>query len=87
MPARAGPPAPPVNCTGHLEKTMGQRIESSFVCEGRYRIHTVEAVGRQPARIIEIEEVDTRERHHGSPKKLRRLLAKLRHSHDDSLSL
>jgi hypothetical protein len=66
---------------------MGQRIQSWFVCDGRYRIHMIEAVGRRPACIIEIEEVDTRERHYGSPNQLRRLLAKLHHSHAEENSL
>lgn len=67
---------------------MGQRIQNSFVCDGRYRIHTIEAVGRWPARIIEIEEVDTRERHHGSPNQLRQLLEKLRQqAEENSLSV
>jgi hypothetical protein len=69
------------------EKNMGQRIESSFVCDGRYRAHRIDAVGRQLARIIEIEEVDTRERHYGSPRHVRQLLTKLCHSDVEENSL
>ncbi len=41
---------------------MAQVIESRFVCDGRYRIQSINAVGRHRARIIEIEDVDRRER-------------------------
>lgn len=60
---------------------MGQRIESSFVSDGRYRVHMIDAVGRRAARIIEIENVDTGERHHGPGNRLQRLLVELCHSH------
>ena len=44
---------------------MAQLIESSFICDGRFRLLTIQAMGRKTGRIIEIEEVDTRERIHG----------------------
>ena len=52
---------------------MGQRIVSWFICDGRFRVHAVNAAGRQSARIIEIEDVDSGERFHGSARKLQRL--------------
>jgi hypothetical protein len=69
------------------KKKMAQRIQTSFVCDGRYRVHMIDAVGGHPARIIEIEEVDTRQRYHGSPSHLRRMLAKLCHSYSDEISV
>jgi hypothetical protein len=52
---------------------MAAAIESWFICNGRYRIHSVKSVGSYPERIIEIEDVDTRERFHGSGADLERL--------------
>ena len=52
---------------------MARAIESWFICDGRYCIHSIKPVGLHPARIIEIEDVDTRERFHGSGGKLERL--------------
>ena len=45
---------------------MARAIESWFICNGRYRIHSVKPVGGHPERIIEIEDVDSRKRFHGS---------------------
>jgi hypothetical protein len=56
-----------------LRKTMAQVIESWFICDGRYRIHSVKPVGGHPERIIEIEDVDSRQRFHGSGADLERL--------------
>lgn len=52
---------------------MAQAIESCFIGDGRYRILWVKTVGRHPQRIIEIEDVDRRERFHGSGADLARL--------------
>ncbi|SEN80564.1 hypothetical protein SAMN02990966_00147 [Rhodospirillales bacterium URHD0017] len=52
---------------------MARAIESWFICDGRYRIHSVKPAGRHPERIIEIEDVDRRERIHGSGPDLERL--------------
>ena len=52
---------------------MALAIDSWFICNGRYRIHSVKAVGHHPERIIEIEDVDSRERFHGSGADLERL--------------
>ena len=56
---------------------MAQVIESRFICDGRYRIQSISAVGRQRGRIIEIEDVDRRERFHGTASKLDRLVLTL----------
>jgi hypothetical protein len=57
---------------------MAQLIESQFICDGRYRIQTIKALGRQRARIIEIEDVDRGVRFHGTALKLERMAARLR---------
>ena len=56
---------------------MAQVIESRFICDGRYRIHSINAVGQRRGRIIEIEDVDRRERFHGTASKLDRLVLRL----------
>jgi hypothetical protein len=56
---------------------MAQLIESRFVCDGRYRIQSINAVGRHRARIIEIEDVDRRQRIHGTASTLDRLVLRL----------
>ena len=56
---------------------MAQTIVSWFICDGRYRVHAINAVGRQSARIIEIEDIDSGERFHGSARKLERLFLML----------
>jgi hypothetical protein len=52
---------------------MARVIQSRFICDGRYRVQSINAVGRHRGRIIEIEDVDRRERFHGSASKLERL--------------
>ena len=52
---------------------MARAIERWFICNGRYRIHSVKPVGGHPERIIEIEDVDSRERFLGSGAELERL--------------
>lgn len=56
---------------------MAQLIDSRFICDGRYRVHSISTVGRRRGRIIEIEDVDRRERFHGTPSKLDRLALRL----------
>ena len=56
---------------------MARVIESRFICDGRYRIQSVNPAGRHRGRIIEIEDVDLRERFHGSASKLDRLVSRL----------
>jgi hypothetical protein len=58
-------------------KVMAQTIVSWFICDGRYRVHAIKAVGRRSARIIEIEDVDSGERFHGSARRLARLFLSL----------
>jgi hypothetical protein len=52
---------------------MARAIERWFICNGRYCIYAVKPVGAHPERIIEIEDVDRRERFHGSGSDLERL--------------
>jgi hypothetical protein len=56
---------------------MAQAITSWLISGGRYRVHAINAVGRRGARIIEIEDVDTGERFHGSARKLQRMFLSL----------
>ena len=56
---------------------MAQQIVSWFVCDGRFRVHAINAVGRRKGRIVEIEEVDTGERFYGSAGRMKRLAEKL----------
>jgi hypothetical protein len=51
---------------------MAQLVVSWFICDGRFRVHAINAVGRRSGRIIEIEDVDSRERFHGSARSLQR---------------
>jgi hypothetical protein len=59
---------------------MAQVVVSWFICDGRFRVHAVNAVGRRSGRIIEIEDIDTGERVHGSARRLERLAQALRSS-------
>jgi hypothetical protein len=47
---------------------------------GRLRVHAIDAIGQQKGRIIEIEDIDTGERVHGSARRLERLVQALRSS-------
>ena len=57
---------------------MAQQIVSWFVCDGRFRVHAINAVGRRKGHIVEVEEVDTGERFYGSARRLKRLVDTLR---------
>ena len=57
---------------------MAQLIVSWFIDDGRFCVHAMNAVGRRKGRIIEVEEVDTGERFHGSARRLDRLVRMLR---------
>jgi hypothetical protein len=59
---------------------MAQLSVSWFICDGRFRVHAINAVGRRSGRIIEIEDIDTGERVHGSSRRLERLVQTLRGS-------
>jgi hypothetical protein len=50
---------------------MAQQIVSWFVCDGRFRVHAINAVGRRKGRIVEAEEVDSGERFYGSARRLK----------------
>jgi hypothetical protein len=57
-----------------MEQTMAQQVVSWFICNGRYKVHAVNAVGRHRGRIIEVEHIDTGERVHGSAHRMLRLV-------------
>ncbi len=57
---------------------MAQLIVSWLIDDGRFRVHAINAVGRRKGRIIEVEEIETGERFHGSSKRLQRLVQMLR---------
>jgi hypothetical protein len=63
---------------------MAQLVVSWFVDDGRFRVHAINAVGRRKGRIIEVEEVETGERFHGSARRLERLVQTLRISGGES---
>jgi hypothetical protein len=63
---------------------MAQLVVSWFVDDGRFRVHAINAVGRRKGRIIEVEEVETGERFHGSTRRLERLVQTLRISGGES---
>jgi len=52
---------------------MAQKVESWFICDGRFRVHAINAVGRRVGRIIEIEDLKSGRRVHGSARRLERL--------------
>jgi hypothetical protein len=56
---------------------MAQLIVSWFICGGRLRVHAVKDVGRRKVRIIELEDIDSGESLHGSPKRMQRLVESL----------
>jgi hypothetical protein len=56
---------------------MAQAITGWSICDGKYRAHAINAVGRRRARIIEIEDIDTGARFHGSARKLQSLFEAL----------
>ena len=51
---------------------MAQQMVSWFVSNGRFRVQAINAVSRRKGRIIEVEEVDSRERFYGSARKMQR---------------
>jgi hypothetical protein len=57
---------------------MRQQIVSWLICDGRFRIHAVNAVGQREGRIIKIEHVDSGEYVQGAA--LNRLMDRLRDS-------
>ena len=59
---------------------MAQLVVSWLVSDGSFRVHAINAVGRRKGRILEVEEVDSGERFHGSARRLERLVRTLRRS-------
>lgn len=59
---------------------MAQLIVSWSICDGRFRVHAINAIGRRKGRIIELEELDTGERVHGSARRMERLVQTIRSS-------
>ena len=59
---------------------MAQLVVSWFICDGRFCVHAINALGSRSGRIIEIEDIDTGERVHGSARRLERLVQALRSS-------
>jgi hypothetical protein len=59
---------------------MAQLVVSWFICDGRFRVHAINALGRKSGRIIEIEGIDTGERVYGSARRLERLVQARRSS-------
>jgi hypothetical protein len=53
---------------------MAQLMVPWFIYDGRFRVHAINAVGRRSGRIIEIEDIDTGKRVHGSARRLERLV-------------
>jgi len=49
---------------------MAQQIGSLFVCDVRFRVHAINAVGWRKCRVAEVEEVDRGERFYGSARRL-----------------
>jgi hypothetical protein len=62
---------------------MAQQVVSWIICSGKFRVHAINAIGRRKGRIIEVEEIDTRERFHGSTKRLEGLVDMLRRSYGE----
>jgi len=56
---------------------VAQFIHSRLVCNGRFRIHAIEGIGRRKPRVIEVEVTSTRERLHGSATWLAKLVREL----------
>ena len=64
----------------HRGPQMAQLVVSWLICSGRIRVHAINAIGQRKGRIVEVEEVETGERVHGSPRRLERLVQRLRQS-------
>ena len=60
---------------------MAQLVVSWFISEGRFRVHAINATGRQKGRIIEVESIDTGERF--LARRMERLVRGLHTSVDD----
>ena len=66
---------------------MAQIVVSWFICDGKFRVHAINPAGRHQGRIIEIEEIATGERIHGSASDLEQVVQTLRLSFADECQL
>ena len=57
---------------------MAQLVVSWFICNGRFRVHAINAIGQRRGRIVEVEDVDLSERFQGSARNLQRMVDTLR---------
>jgi hypothetical protein len=57
---------------------MALLVVSWLIYDGAIRVHAINALGRRKGRVIEVEVVDTGERFHGSARRLKRLVHRLR---------
>src|SRR5260370_33467469 len=73
-------PACPSACPTMDGGPMAQQMVSWFVCDGRFRVHAINAVGRRKGRIVGVEEVETGEGFYGSARRLERLVQTLHRS-------
>src|SRR5215471_12561737 len=55
-------------------RTMAQQVVSWFVCNGRFRVHAVNAIGQCRGRIIEMEDMETGECVHDCAQRMLRLV-------------
>jgi hypothetical protein len=62
---------------------MAQLAVSWFICNGRLRVHAINAIGQRKGRIIELEDVDTGDRFHGSARRMEQLVRALQGAGDD----
>jgi hypothetical protein len=49
---------------------MAQQVVSWLICNGRFKVHAVNAIGRCRGRIIEMEDMETGERVHDSAQRM-----------------
>ena len=49
---------------------MAEQVVSWFICNGRFKVHAINAAGRRGGRIIELEDTDTGERIQDSPQRM-----------------
>jgi len=53
---------------------MAQQVVSWFICNGRFKVHAVNAAGMRRGQIIEMEDTDTGDRIHDDPDQMLRLV-------------
>ena len=62
---------------------VAQFLMSRLLAGGRFRIHTINGVGRRKGRIIEVEVIATGEHFYGSARRMERLVRALQGSDDN----